>query len=299
MSVTYLKDVVKSLCSELHIERITREQYERALSRFGQFLGRLPTVADLTIEQVNGFLLWLPGEYKLGPTSIRNYRTSLIRIWNFASHPLDLLAACPTTRIRLPKKPEKPVVAWTLEQYAQLLTAAVSLPGCVKSVSIPSCAFVTALIRIAYETGLRPSDLRRLRWDQVDMRQGMVILAQNKTGRLHTALIGPETIVALKLLQRYNYERVFPLDKAGVHYWERKLYQAAARHGFTRAKRQGVGTLRKTHATEIFKSFGLDAAAQSLGHYGDRSTARNHYIDSSTRKGYLPPSPDGPSQKRA
>lgn len=280
-----LTSVLASLTSELPIERITKEQYQRAIRRFGEHIGAHPTTDNLNIDQINAFLVSL--QERLGPVSVRNYRTSLIRIWNFAHETLNLVGACPTRRIRRPKKPEAQVIAWEKKAVGQLLRAARGLNGSLKC-GIPANVFMVALVNLSYDTGLRPSDTRLLEWDQFDGKRRLIRLSQHKTGGIHTCKVRPETKRSLDELRKFCSERMFPIGKTGVWKWEQRLYASAAKLGFKKRRRQGIGTLRKTHATEVYLEHGLAAAAQSLGHRGDISTARQHYIDSSTIKGYLP-----------
>jgi integrase len=285
-----LTDVLSSLCNEIPLESITREQYRRAIERFGKHLGRPAKVDDLTISTVNAFLIWLTDTYKIGPTSVANYRTSIVRIWMFAHDPLGIAPDCPTRRIRRPKRQQKAVRAWTLEQLDSLLSAAESLTD-VLQCGIRASEYFRALVWFAYETGLRPSDLRLLRWSDLDLERRMVAVCQHKTSMPHVAIFGTQSAEALQTLAKYGQDLVFPLRKRATWVWEQKLFKAAQKFGFRRQKREGLGTLRKTHATEVYRTFGLAAASQSLGHHGDITTARRHYVDSSAQRGYLPPAP--------
>lgn len=58
------------------------------------------------------------------------------------------------------------------------------------------------LILIGYRHGLRVSELVALRWDQIDLRQGLVHISRRKNGVASThPLRGPE-LRALRRLQR-------------------------------------------------------------------------------------------------
>lgn len=284
-----MRNLLQSLSCESVIEPVTRKQYERAVERFSLHLGRSATIADLTTDQVNTYLVWLKSNYKIGNTTLRNYRSSIIRLWNFASDRYDH-PPCIPRRLRTPKKDPVIVRAWSLPELQILMEAAETLPGRLKC-GIPARIFMLAWIWVGYETGFRPSDLRLLKWDLIDFDRKTITIIQHKTGRIHTSIFGPKSEELLKKLQEFNKDRVFPLAKWGVVRWERFLFIRASHAGFRRYKGQGIGTLRKCHATEVFHVSGIAAAAESLGHVSGITTARNHYVDSRYQRGYLPPDP--------
>ena len=60
------------------------------------------------------------------------------------------------------------------------------------------------LFRFAYMTGLRSSELARLKWQDIDLERGMLTVRQQKNGRVQTVpLVRP----ALDLLERLSSER--------------------------------------------------------------------------------------------
>lgn len=286
-----LSTLLQSLTLERDLEQITAAQYTRAAERFSAYLQRPATLDDLQPDTVNAYLIWLAETYKLGPGSVINHRTGIVRLWNYAA---EIRAAnpCPVKRIRRPKQPQKSVEAWSLEQLALLLEAANKLPGATKK-HIPASTLMKALLWLAYDTGLRPTDLRLLRWGDIDATEGLVHITQHKTSRPHVARLGPDSLDALAKLQEVSPDRqtVFPIGKAGIYRWEQILYECAKELGFERKPRQGCGTIRKTHATEVYRQYGVAAAAESLGHVSSNGVAQRHYIDSRVRRGYLPPRP--------
>lgn len=285
-----LNRIATALIGERDLDPQTENQYLRACRRFGEFLGRPADLQDLNTEQVNSFLRWLKTNFDLSGTSICNHRAAILRVWNYAVDAFDAEPYQPK-RIRKPKTERAAVVAWDLGQFNLLMDAAKTISGRTRC-GIVGSELLLAWLRVGYDTGMRPTDLRLLQWEQVDEVEGVITITQHKTSRPHTALVGPEALAALRELRKYNRERVFPLSKGGFRRWELKLFSAARKLGFSRRKRQGIGTLRKTHATEVCREHGVAAAAESLGHYGSQSTARNHYIDSRiTNRGTLPPSP--------
>lgn len=102
-------------------------------------------------------------------------------------------------------------------------------------------------------------------------------------------MLSEATVASLVAIERPSRDLVFPLSKGGMRRLELMLYNESIRHGFTRIKGQGIGTIRKTHATAIYITDGECAAAESLGHVGGVRTVRASYIDHrAIKQGRLP-----------
>ena len=73
-----------------------------------------------------------------------------------------------------------------------------------------------ALVQVMYRHGLRVSELVALRWDQIDLKQGLMHVNRLKNGVPSThPLRGPE-LRALRQLQRdYSGAYVFSTERAG------------------------------------------------------------------------------------
>ena len=282
-----LDDVLGLLLQESDLSKLTREQYERSVTRFGAFLERPAKIADLTLDNANGFLRWARTEYDLSPVSVKNHRAGIIRIWNYCVDPLGKCDDFNPRRIKTPKIPEKIVKAWSREQVDLLIASARDMPGQLQC-GVPASLFLTCWIWVGFDTGFRPGDLLSLTWDEVDTREKTITTVQNKNGKIHTAPLGGSALAALATMRSYGFSHVFPVGASGVHRWERILFRRAKKRGFHRLHRQGLGTLRKTHATLVYLDHDEAAAAASLGH-SDARTVRKHYIDSKElRRGYLP-----------
>ena len=121
-----------------------------------------------------------------------------------------------------------------------------------------------ALILIAYRHGLRVSELVSLRWDQVDLHQGLLHVARRKHGiaSVHP-LRGPE----LRVLRRL--QRAYP-DTAYVFVSERKAPLCAdavrkiVRSSRTRGRHRVPGP--SAHAAPRHR---LQAGQRRAGHAGD------------------------------
>lgn len=284
----HLATVVEQVAMECDLQKSTIDQYRLAVSRFSAWLGRAATDEDLKIENINGFLCSM--QQRVGPTTVRNYRVGLTRVWNYLSETQGL-APYNVRRLRRPKINKKPVTSWLPDQVMALLKGAQDMLKRLRC-GVHESDFMSAWIWVGYDTGLRPVDLRMLTWNDVDLDRGTIAITQHKTRNPHTAMLSHTSIMWLRKIQSPDRHLVFPLSKGGIRRLELQLYRLAKRHGFCRTKGQGIGTLRKSHATAIYSTLGEHAAAESLGHVGGVRTVRASYIDHrAIKQGRLPPDP--------
>jgi integrase len=282
-----LDDLLGQIATERDLERSTLAQYARAAAKFGLFLGKQAELTDLNEDNLNRFLADLKAKGKTG-TTIVNYRVAITVVWNFAVC-RDLCKPFNARKIRRPKQESRPVRSWTLSQIKLLVDACEKIPGKLHC-GVAIGAFLRAWVRLGYDTGLRPVDLRMLRWQDVDLGSRRISITQHKTKRAHTARLSATSCDLLAGIERPPRDRVFPLSKSGVRRIELILFATAAKLGFRRMRGQALGTLRKSHATQIYEAEGEFAAAESLGHVGGVRTVRRSYIDSrSLKAGRLPP----------
>lgn len=282
----HLQKVLERVLTERVLDPVTADQYARAVRRFEESLGRPAKTADLNYENINAWL----GKMELSPVTICNYRRSILVIWNYLASIGDIDPYA-KQRIRKPKAVPQIVRSWEVDQLSALVAAAEKIPGVLRC-GIPAADFLIAWLWVGFDTGLRPVDLRLLKWKNVHLKDACVTIVQNKTKQPHTAALSSEAISALTFIGDYHPQRVFPLSKGGVRRWELKLFELAKQLGFTRQQGEGLGRLRSMHATEIYKADGLSAAAESLGHIGGTRTVRAHYIDArAVHMGRLPRRP--------
>jgi integrase len=284
-----LDALLRQVERDADLERCTYDQYSRVIRKLGEHLERPATTDDLTITIVNAFLASLKDKGLTG-TTIRNYRAAMTRIWNSAV----LLELCPpydSRRLRAPKVHRRPVQSWTVSQVLILIDAASSITERLHC-GLQAKDLLAAWIRVGYDTGLRPSDMRLLRWIDVDINAATAVITQHKTHTPHVARLSPQAVSLLLRIESPARPLVFPLTKGGMRRIELLLYRIAASLGFRRIRGQGLGTLRKVHATQIYERDGEHAAAESLGHTGGTRTVRQCYIDHrAMRSGRLPPDP--------
>lgn len=286
--VVTLQSVLDELLAISDPAKVTADQYKRGLKFFEEFLGRPATSDDLTHDNLNAWFTSLQANRKNGPKTVRGHRAAICRIWNHLSQD-GVIQPYLVRKLRLPKLTQKIVESWTKPQVECLLKAADASPGRLRC-GMPTRLFFRALLLVAYDSGLRPNDLRRLKWTDIDFGKCLVVIVQHKTGNPHCFSLSEESIAAVKMIIEPRRELVFPLSKDGTDRQLRKLFAAAKAFGFTRKKGQSIAMMRKLHATEVFKQHGLNAAAESLGHVSGSGIAKRHYVDSSAQHvGNLPP----------
>lgn len=272
-----LSAVLLELVGERPIESITEGQYRRSIASFSNHLGRQAEISDLNVATVNQWLRSMELAGTLSHQTIHNRKRGLTPLWNYAAD-RGWSAGYEARRLRRIKVADPIVIPWTTSQLRQLLVAVETLPGKLRN-GMAARDLMRALLWLSFETGMRPSDWLRVRFDQFDLDIGVVRLVQHKTGKAHSASVGPCTIEAIRKIQFPVRVELIPLLKGGVREWELKLFAHAERTtGFKRRRGQALGTLRKTHGTEVCRERGIEAAAQSLGHVSGTRVARRHYV---------------------
>lgn len=282
-----LSDLLRELVGERPVAPITEAQYARSIACFSRFLGRTAAVADLTVAHVNQWLKDLEQSAGVSAGTLLGRKRGLTPVWNYATE-LGLCRGYETRRLRRVRQPEPIVRPWSTTQIKQLLEACDSLPGRLRC-GLYAKDLLRAVIWIGFETGLRPSDWTQVRFADVDMSAGRIAIVQHKTSKPHYAAIGPDTLVAIRKVELPVRERLVPLTKGGMRRWELKLFKHASKHtGFQRMKGQALGTIRKTHGTQVCIEHGLEAAAQSLGHVSGTRVARRHYVGTDALRRPIP-----------
>lgn len=263
---------VEDLIAERPICLGTQNQYRRSVRCYSRFLAKPAERSDLKEPVVNRWLLSLEGIKE--PETIKGRKAGITAVWNWLAKQGEVDHYNPL-RLRKINLPEKVPVAWSVANVKALLAGAGDVVGQLQC-GLAAADFLVAWVWLAFESGIRPSDARLLRVDQIDR---MVTIVQHKTGKLHSFRLSPHAIAALQRCCISGRDLLFGLPKSTSRRWELILFKAAEKHGFTRHKGQALGTLRKTHGTEVCRRFGLEAAARSLGHVSGVQVARRSYVD--------------------
>jgi integrase len=266
-----LKDLEELLLQKT-VCKDTANQYRKSIRCFSEFLKRTASRRDLKEPTINR---WLAAISRFTtPETLRGRKTGLMVLWNWLALIGKTPAAQPS-KLRKVARKHRPPVAWSIPQVRTLLDSAAEMQGMMRC-GLPAKQFFEAYIWVAYETGLRPGDILRLR--SCDVHGNVIAIVQHKTGSTHVATITDHTRELLEPMLCQCGGLIFHASKHEMRRRETKLFALAKAKGFARMKRQGLGTLRKTHATEVCRQSGIHAAAMSLGHVSGTDIARKYYI---------------------
>jgi integrase len=262
-------------CQEMNLENpvavLTGKNYERSIRFFGEFLGRPAERSDLVERVVNQ---WLAGVAAVkSSATVLGHKRGVTVLWNWLSGQ-NLVRPYDSRRLRRVTVTTPPPRSWSVDQVRALLEGAATMrQPCNHGTA---AEMLRAWVLLGYESGLRPGDMRRL--TPADFTRDVVSITQHKTGNLHSFSITAATRAALEPLIAAGNDTIFPASKRQVEKWEARLFAASKPFGFFKQRRQGLGTLRKTNATEICRRDGVSAAARALGHVSGVATAIKHYI---------------------
>lgn len=274
-----LNEFLVSYGRDHDVSRSYLYQLRYAVDRFSAWLGRCPTVADLTRDSINSWLQYEQLAGALGPRTRRNIRTSILTLWTALYD--ERLASSPE-RIRPVKVPERCPEAWSFDQLRRIASAAAELPGEMTN-GVPRSWYFPTLIWFCFETGLRRSDA--LRFDLAQLKDDRGGFTQQKSGRAHAYALTRETVadvlrIASKLKQagdpNWKNPLRFPGELGMLYYWFRRI-RSIARVDVD-IRNRSLQHLRRTGATQVeIESPG--AAPEYLGHGSGPELARKHYID--------------------
>jgi integrase len=248
----------------------TRKLYGVTLRAFGRFVERKPKLSDLNDETVGDYVAWRLDNGASAATVNRDL-INLLAIWRWA-HKKHYLKNWPDVELeRVPKRTPR---AFTMEELEQVLESAQKESRPVGGV--PGGDWWTALILTCFDTGERIGAVRRLTWDQVDLRRGFVtFLAEHRKGGHEdsTKDIDADTVAVLKRLPRVE-DAVFPWPYSENYIWS-KLSPILTRAGLPTTRVFKFHCVRRSTASYIEAAGGN--ATDFFGHSKRSVTLR--YID--------------------
>lgn len=264
----------------------TAYQYERSIRCFGEWLGHEPQLADLDDGVVSS---WLADLEKLRlPKTVRGKRQAVLSIWR---HAAEAGIVQPPGKIRKTRVPLPNPTAWDLSELRRLIDAAERLPGFFPN-GVARKTWFAALFRVAYQTGLRRSDLFCFDVTRDVDADGNISTVQQKTLDGHVSKISAETLELLRTISdrlhadgsnAWRTPLAPPCYVRGVYQWFAKLRQLAGIDG-----EGAIQQLRRTGATYVEKEH-PGAAMRYLGHRTP-GLAYRHYVDrSKLGAGVMPP----------
>ena len=172
----------------------------------------------------------------------------------------------PVARVELPRVVEQQVPILSPQEIKALLQVTANYRS-------GSCAAAVGMMLYA---GIRPHEVARLTWAQVDLRERAIYILprHSKTGGARRVTIHKPLLRILRQYQRSEKEKICPPDWR--RHW-RELRQAAGWN--TPAKRWPQDTLRHTFASYHLCHFRSFAELQlEIGHR-DATLLRTRYVD--------------------
>jgi len=204
---TSLRTYLDTLLTERDVTRHYGNSLRRRVDAFGDYLGRMATLADLSPEALNAYVQWLQEKSGWLPKTIRDYQAAIVLVWREAFDRRDVDA--PPWRLRRVKVPKRIVRAWTQDELRAILAATKWLRGDVPGTRIWKRDWFRAYILTAYCTGIRRCDLMNHALRE-DFREGMLTVVENKTGKVVSRIVSPRAQAALDLVIDDTYILPWP-----------------------------------------------------------------------------------------
>lgn len=173
-----LLDYVDSYALSHDIRPATLEQYRVTANVLNRWKGKPVDVAELGDDLVNRFIRDIGATSK--PHTVASKKRQLLAIWRSAAE--EGLCQHPK-RIRAVKLPETKRDTWTAEQVRVLVEALEKINGRFPQSEVQRGLALSALVRVAWDTGMRRSDIFRLERAHAE-NDGWLEIVQRKTGRL-------------------------------------------------------------------------------------------------------------------
>jgi site-specific recombinase XerD len=238
----------------------TQRQYIAYVAGFAKYFGRSP--AELDIEAVRQYQLYLLNERKLSPESVNQY-ISAVQFLYCSTLEMPWTSECFPRAHRHHKLP----IVLSQEEVLAFFD------------HIPSLQYRAALM-VCYGAGLRISEAVALKVSDIDSQRGLIRIEQGKGHKDRYAMLSPRLLEVLRRYYRATRPQgcyLFPSWRREHHLCTTSL-QLACREAAVRAhiaKRVTVHTLRHSFATHLLEN-GTDIRIIQvlLGHSRIDTTAR-------------------------
>lgn len=245
--------------------------YGHTIRSFGKTLGRVPTIDDLTSDQVEHHMATIL-QRGGSPASANKDRSQLLSLWRFAATN-RLVDRWPD--VQQANEPEAVPLGWLPEDLDKLLSAADSDRSLIGQV--PGRLFWAALFRVLLATGERIGAIMPL---QTHHLQGdwLLVPAEHRKGKRRDRLypLGAEAAEACRRLIAVNLDndRIFPFPYSPTYLY-RKLTAVLKRAGLPTDRRSKYHRLRRTVASAVARAGGDPTRA--LDHASPKTTKK--YLD--------------------
>jgi integrase/plasmid maintenance system antidote protein VapI len=216
----------------------THQHYSECIKAFANWLGRPASTADLTVDNVNAFLVAMHAA-KRSPHGIKSVRTGLTVLMRFAR--LVGLSNEDAAFVRRIRCPRIDVQGYTREQMQQLVEECNRLHWIKQRSGLDRRLYYLSMFLVLWETGLRIGDIPAIRVEKFDPR-GCLWALEHKTGKSRWRPLTPdatESIAALIALDP-GREFIWPGHKAAsLMKTAKKIMRAAGLPGTSKFIRRG------------------------------------------------------------
>ena len=248
-----LPDLLETYLEQHEASPRYRESLRRTVRRLEAY--GIGGVRQLAPDRVNKFLVAM----SVGQTTKHNIRRETYTLWRFAFE--QGFTDVDPTRLRRIPPARMPVKAWSIEAVQKMLAAAEGDTTPVsKRVEHRRCDFLPAWILVAFDSGLRFSDVLDMRY--ADVRNGCVSVVAKKTGKPTIRKLSDAALKAIKNLPKSPDGTMFKwalprrrailmwrafLDKHGFEGSSKWLRRSGATH--IEMENPGKGRLHLGHKT--------------------------------------------------
>ena len=256
----------------------SQESYRRDLHKFALWCQRnhLHELGTVDTQHLRGFAA-NEARQGLSPRSIQRRLSALRKLFGFMTEQ-GLIKTNPAIDLRAPRVRRKLPRTLDPDQVLKLL----DLPG-----DAPLDVRDRALLELCYSSGLRVSELAAVRWDRLDLDQGLLRVI-GKGDKERIVPVGRHAIQALLAWRLLQDE--LPGDPPDLVFTTLKnnamTVRAIQKRFDLRARQQGLGQsvhphqLRHSFASHILESSGdLRAVQELLGHANLSTTQIYTHLD--------------------
>lgn len=188
----HLEDFVSTYLNARPVSEGYARTLKKRSEKLQEFAGRTDLGAIFNEGTVNGFLASLDG---LSPFTKNKYRADILALWRAAADE-DKVPYPQARRIRRERTVAQVIECYLEHEARSLVVAAEHLAGAYPN-GIARRQYWPAIIRAAWDSGLRRGDLWRLKAGQIRKDKSAVIV-QSKTGQTITCRFHPSTIKAIQ-----------------------------------------------------------------------------------------------------
>ena len=269
-----ITEFLERMTQESALGSATQQAYQRDLKAFEQWCmsQSLDAIEDIDTHTIRGFAA---SEHRRGlnPRSIQRRLSGLRRLFR-ALRQQGILQSDPTEGVKAPKVKRKLPETLDIDQVLALLDIPTDTPIAKRD---------RAMLELFYASGLRVSELTALKWQDLDMTEGLVkVLGKGQKERL--VPVGRHALRALegwRQQQPPGTEHLFT-NPAGRQLSVRALQKRVAHWSQHQGLDQRVHPhqLRHSFASHILQSSGdLRAVQELLGHANLSTTQIYTHLD--------------------